>query len=159
MQLFRICISAQRAAGIRETPLFAKMSDTLLGWVRVRAERKGLERPRNTNGLGLPPPSFSPPSLPCISDVGMMLVPTKCVGGRKNYQAHEEEEPRYAQIPHKDVCSRSRSIYRCCCIIYGLRSVWVCRVSTSKFPLGGAGLINQADIAAAGKRTTSLSDG
>ena len=96
--------------------------------------------------------------LPCILDVGMMLVPTKCVGGRKNDQAHEEEEPRYAQIPHKDVCSRSRSIYRCC-IIYGLRSVWVCRVSTSKFPLGGAGLINQADIAAAGKRTTSFSDG
>ena len=104
-------------------------------------------------------PSLFLSSLPCILDVGMMLVPTKCVGGRKNYQAHEEEEPRYAQIPHKDVCSRSRSIYRCCCIIYGLRSVWVCRVSTSKFPLGGAGLINQADIAAAGKRTTSLSDG
>ena len=133
------------------------MSDMLLGW--VRAERKGLERPRNTNGLGLPPSSLFLSSLPCISDVGMMLVPTKCVGGRKNYKAHEEEEePRYAQIPHKDVCSRSRSIYRCC-IIYGLRSVWVCRVSTSKFPLGGAGLINQADIAAAGKRTTSLSEG
>ena len=133
------------------------MSDMLLGWVRIRAEREGLERPRNTNGPR--PPSLFLSSLPCILDVGMMLVPTKCVGGRKNDQAHEEEEPRYAQIPHKDVCSRSRSIYRCCCIIYGLRSVRVCRVSTSKFPLGGAGLINQADIAAAGKRTTGLSDG